>query len=310
MGSHGGQIPIDLHANSKVLAYHGPLIYEAKVMKCHLAGSKYVESVDEEVQLLEEVNLPPKTLDVDMYLLHYKGWKNKWDEWVAKDRIMEVNEHNIQLMKQLRLQKFESRKAKESKVAKVAKKSNGPPRTTIKEDAIKLKTKKGDVILPMPDRLKYLLVDDWEFVTKDHKVLSIPSKRPVRVILQDYLQYIKNRKTPEELSISREVVSGLMIYFDKSVKLIFLYKYERLQYGRLVAKKPDIDLCDYYGIEHLLRLFVSLPGLVAETTMDAPSIQTLMIECSDIMDFLDEKYNGYLNDYENTSAAYDGLARS
>lgn len=304
------QNPIDLHTNCKVLAYHGPLIYEAKVIKCHMAGSKYVESIDEEIQLLEDVNLPPKSLEVDMYFLHYKGWKDKWDEWVTRDRIMEYNEQNLELMKRLRIQKVESRKAKDAKAAKVTKKSNGPPRTAIKNETIKLKKKKGDIILPMPNRLKYLLVDDWEFITKDRKIVSIPSRKPVKDILKDYLQYIKNRKTPEEVSISHEIVNGLSIYFNKASRLIFLYKYERLQYGKLVQENPDIDLCEYYGIEHLLRLFVSLPGLVSETAMDATSIETLMMECSDIMNFLDEKYNDYLNDYENTSAAYDGLARS
>ena len=43
----------------KVLCFHGPLIYEAKIQK--------VEFRDEQTK----------------YLIHYMGWNKNWDEWVS-----------------------------------------------------------------------------------------------------------------------------------------------------------------------------------------------------------------------------------
>lgn len=64
-------------ANEKVLCYHGPLIYEAKI-----------------VNLRMEEGSP-------QYLVHYKGWKQTWDEWVPEDRVLKYNEANINHQKQL-----------------------------------------------------------------------------------------------------------------------------------------------------------------------------------------------------------------
>lgn len=48
-------------ANERVLCYHGPLIYEAKVQKVD-DGSHAIAT-----------ELP--TLDGPLYFVHYKGWK-------------------------------------------------------------------------------------------------------------------------------------------------------------------------------------------------------------------------------------------
>jgi hypothetical protein len=46
--------------NERILCFHGPLIYEAKIQK--------VESKKKETR----------------YLVHYHGWNKNWDEWVNK----------------------------------------------------------------------------------------------------------------------------------------------------------------------------------------------------------------------------------
>jgi hypothetical protein len=45
--------------NERVLCYHGPLIYEAKVLKC---------------EVWDETNTKLDTVGAH-YLVHYKGWK-------------------------------------------------------------------------------------------------------------------------------------------------------------------------------------------------------------------------------------------
>ena len=52
-----------------------------------------------------------------------------------------------------------------------------------------------------------------------------------------------------------QVVKGLIQYFDRSLGKILLYRMERLQYSEYIKSKPDVPPSEYYGAEHLLRLF-------------------------------------------------------
>lgn len=307
----------NIKVNAQVLAFHGPLIYKAKVLKTHEPNKTFVINSEGQHEPLHdlETTVPPHLMDTNSYFLHYMGWNLKWDEWVTDERIMDLSEENMNIRRNLR-QKFDEAKkpsppVNNTPVKKIVKIKNPVKVKREKEKRdLKPKKKKDDIILPMPDKIKHLLVDDWESVTKDRKLVSIPAKKPVKVILEDYLKFAGKIKTQEQMDITKEMISGLTMYFNQSVRLILLYKYERLQYGNLLKEHGDIDLGDYYGIEHLLRLFVSLPGLVSQTMMDAPSIQTLMRESSEILEYLDSHTYDYINEYENTTPAYDGLARS
>ncbi|OIT30705.1 protein mrg1 [Nicotiana attenuata] len=53
----------------KVLAYHGPRIYEAKA--------------------------PELRKNEWRYFVHYLGWNKNWDEWVGTDRLMKHTEDNV-----------------------------------------------------------------------------------------------------------------------------------------------------------------------------------------------------------------------
>jgi mortality factor 4-like protein 1 len=96
------------------------------------------------------------------------------------------------------------------------------------------------------------------------------------------------------------IISGLQVYFDRSLGANLLYRFERPQYAEirkqyvtgpkvLVGKEKDMSAI--YGAEHLLRMLgeilyawryrrqlisyynlVSLPQMVASSTMDAESI--------------------------------------
>jgi len=68
----------------KVLCYHGPLLYEAKVLK---------------VQVKDKV---------PQFLVHYSGWNKTWDEWVPESRGAKWNDANLQKQKELQAQHPES----------------------------------------------------------------------------------------------------------------------------------------------------------------------------------------------------------
>ena len=89
-----------------------------------------------------------------------------------------------------------------------------------------------------------------------------------------------------EADIFEEVISGIKLYFDRCLGNILLYRFERQQYVDIRRSNDGKEMSEIYGAEHLLRLFgtsvpmsvillVSLPGLIAHTSMDQQSIQTL-----------------------------------
>lgn len=122
------------------------------------------------------------------------------------------------------------------------------------------------VRLAIPENLKGMLVDDWEYVTKNLQLVPLPSANPVNSILRDYLREEAPRRRPgsAEADLLAEVVSGLGEYFDKSLGRILLYRFEREQFSEMREKwegagrgngPRDIKgPGDVYGAEHLARL--------------------------------------------------------
>lgn len=115
----------------------------------------------------------------------------------------------------------------------------------------------------MPDRLKSLLVDDWENITKNLQLVQLPSIQPAAVILDEYQKFATatGHRNSTETDILDEVIAGLKEYFNKALGRLLLYRFEREQYYDInnrinqstdeLAGKP---LADIYGGEHLLRL--------------------------------------------------------
>lgn len=120
------------------------------------------------------------------------------------------------------------------------------------------------VRLPIPDHIKALLVDDWEYVTKNLSLVPLPHPHPVAEILTAYLEEekLRRRAGSVEYDLLEEVIAGLREYFDQTLGRILLYRFEREQWfqvrqkmesgeGKFADKKPS----DIYGPEHLCRLF-------------------------------------------------------
>ena len=105
------------------------------------------------------------------------------------------------------------------------------------------------------------------------QLIPVPRTPNVHQILDDYLTYAtsssNSTSTNSRQHISRstsliqEVISGLKIYFEKSIGSNLLYRFERGQYGELkrkyqastLAPEERKEMGEIYGVEHLLRLF-------------------------------------------------------
>ncbi|KAG7141920.1 Chromatin modification-related protein eaf3 like [Verticillium longisporum] len=89
--------------DERVLCFHHEMLYEAKVL---------------------DIQPPETENDVYQYRVHYKGWKNTWDDWVAPDRIRKFTESNKELAAQLHAQMKNLQKST-SKVPKKGLRPNG-----------------------------------------------------------------------------------------------------------------------------------------------------------------------------------------
>jgi mortality factor 4-like protein 1 len=119
----------------------------------------------------------------------------------------------------------------------------------------------------MSDVLLSILVDDWEYVTKNLMVAKLPSEYPVNRILDDYEEFARSTRGGEGdiEAILEEVIGGMREYINKLLGRTLLYRYERVQYADLLERMKDpsdklydLKLSDVYGCEHLLRLWGKL----------------------------------------------------
>ncbi|KAF4453082.1 hypothetical protein F53441_4169 [Fusarium austroafricanum] len=174
--------------------------------------------------------------------------------------------------------------------------------------------------LPVPDHIQAMLVDDWENITKNNQLVPLPHSKPVTKIFEDYLAHERPHREEgsSSMDILEEVVAGFREYFEKALSRILLYRFERHQY--MGVKKlwenneanPEItNVCDVYGAEHLARLIVSLPELLAQTNMDQQSVSRLREEIGKFNVWLGRNCETYfVNEYETPSQEYIDKARS
>ncbi|QPC79376.1 hypothetical protein HYE68_010128 [Fusarium pseudograminearum] len=174
--------------------------------------------------------------------------------------------------------------------------------------------------LPVPDHIQAMLVDDWENITKNNQLVPLPHSKPVAKIFEDYLAHERPHREEgsSSMDILEEVVAGLREYFEKALSRILLYRFERHQYMEMkkLWENTESDLeytnvCDVYGAEHLARLIVSLPELLAQTNMDQQSVSRLREEIGKFNVWLGRNCETYFaNEYETPAQDYIDKARS
>jgi mortality factor 4-like protein 1 len=257
----------------KVLAYHGPLLYVAKIMDVDLESEQ------------------PR------YFIHYEGWKRKWDEWVASDRLLPDTPDNQQKLKQL----INEQKQKKAQAGGAAKKMKTTLATSETTTPLAATSNEGDnegdddagieeenpfeeaaIKIQLPEELKKLIVEDWENVTQRAMLVSLPRTPSVNDLFKAFMNDGKRKNTVQQAMA--QIVEGLSVYFDRALPLILLYKSERAQLASAV--EPGKRFSDVYGLEHLLRLFVRLPHLLAHADISEADLILLQARLQDLFKFL------------------------
>eukprot|EP00252_Welwitschia_mirabilis_P009385 TRINITY_DN2195_c0_g1_i1.p1 TRINITY_DN2195_c0_g1~~TRINITY_DN2195_c0_g1_i1.p1 ORF type:complete len:396 (+),score=91.11 TRINITY_DN2195_c0_g1_i1:169-1188(+) len=274
----------------KVLAYHGPLIYEAKVQKAEVRKKEW------------------------KYYVHYLGWNKNWDEWVSSDRLLKHTPENLQKQQELSQNKGGDKSLK-GRMGQSKPKSSSDvkgEKDDIKNFVPRGKKRKGDsgteekdveisekvVQIQLPNTLKKQLLDDWEFVTRLGKLVKLPRNPSVDDILKRYLEHKAKKEGLAGDSIV-EILNGLRSYFDKALPSMLLYKQERQQYSEAVSETVNVAPSSVYGAEHLLRLFVKLPELLVYVNMEEEALTQLQQKLLDFLKFLQKNQsNFFLSNYD------------
>ncbi|XP_031253621.1 protein MRG1 isoform X2 [Pistacia vera] len=276
----------------RVLAYHGPRIYEAKVQKAELRKKEW------------------------RYYVHYLGWNKNWDEWVGADRLLKHTEEN--LMKQQALQKKQGvdKSSKSGRSAHSKQKDAKVDKDDLKSNVAKGKKRKSDsgvekdnlslerlIKIQIPSALKKQLVDDWEFVTQQDQLVKLPRSPNVDEILTKYIQY-RTKKDGLMVDTVAEIMRGIRLYFDKALPAMLLYKKEREQYHDVVI--DNVSPSTIYGAEHLLRLFVKLPELLAYVNIEDETLTRMQQKLTDFLKWLQKNQSTYfLSTYDGSSVSDD-----
>lgn len=167
---------------------------------------------------------------------------------------------------------------------------------------------KTEIKVKLPEELKPWLVDDWDAINRQHKLLEIPAKKTVRDIIEAYVQQKKSNKSTTQFKEAAltDVMNGLIEYFNVMLGAQLLYKSERPQYQDILKQHIGVEKAKLYGSFHLLRLFVRLGSVVSYTSLDEKCINTLMSHVQDFLKYLVKNVNVYFNmqQFVNVTSEY------
>ncbi|KIY49862.1 MRG-domain-containing protein [Fistulina hepatica ATCC 64428] len=295
----------------RVLCHHHGLIYEAKVLQ--------VKNFEEPNKISGETGIH--------YFVHYKGWKQTWDEWVSPSRLLRFNEENLAKQKAVNSELMKPQPTKPTATMSSASayrdKDTGRRKGKRTRDQYEEGHRKPEMKLNIPESLKVRLVDDWEAVTKNNQLVTVPKEPSVEQILAEFEEYVKKEQPShlrEPTVLISSITSGLQMYFDRALGSNLLYRFERPQYatvrkryitGQQVIIGQEHEMSAVYGAEHLLRMIISLPQMVSQSSLDAESVAIVRNYVNEFLLWIErESSRIFQAEYQHASVQYQNVARS
>jgi mortality factor 4-like protein 1 len=130
----------------------------------------------------------------------------------------------------------------------------------------------GKITLAMPPILKHYLVQDFDEVTNNVRLLKLPVVPSVSTVVDEW---VATTRAPvagagDRVPAFSAIGEGVKHYFAEAVGTMLLYKLERQQYndlvrcipsnaGGLMSKKLQSHILHSFGAIHLLRFITKMP---------------------------------------------------
>ncbi|KAL6521894.1 hypothetical protein OROMI_031771 [Orobanche minor] len=258
----------------KVLAFHSPRLYNAKVQK---------------------------------------GWKKHWDAWLDVNCVLKLTSENVRKQEQLNKEHGPGRRVQllgrlSQDKTKVSVGVRGKKREReIIEKEERLFPLEKLVTIQIPSPLKKQLVDDHECITHMGQLVKLPRSPCAYEILNKYFDYwvMKDGKIVKAVG---EFVNGLRCYFNEALPAMLLYKEEHQQYNEMIV--DNVAPSGVYGAEHLLRLFVKLPEMLSRMHIDTETSTELQHRLLDFLRFLQSNQSAFFHsNYQSSEGFVDTVKK-
>lgn len=122
-----------------------------------------------------------------------------WDEWVPESRVLRWSEENLQMQSRLKAFYRTKQSGKSTKQSENEGSNLGKRRRDAKLEKEEDYLNRPEIKLDIPDTLKGQLVDDWENVTKNQQLVTLPRTVNVNEVLSRYKRFKKEKKGSREL---------------------------------------------------------------------------------------------------------------
>ena len=143
------------------------------------------------------------------------------------------------------------------------------------------------VVFNFPGILSDFLIDDWEYVTKQHKLVQLPREPTVAGILN---AWIATEKNEAEIPARMEIARGLMDIFNASLGCMLLYRFEREQYNgvkaNIIKDKTQFVPAHVYGVEHLIRMLMRIPAIFLNLGIPEPYSHRILAQSDTLLRFI------------------------
>ncbi|XP_043830554.1 mortality factor 4-like protein 2 [Dromiciops gliroides] len=143
-----------------------------------------------------------------------------------------------------------------------------------------------EIQIHLPKVLRSLLVQDWELVTLEKKLVTIPARKTVDAILTEYATFQSNNQSIDKKCAISGLVSLIKEYFDMVLATQLLHKFERPQYAEILARYPNCQMSQLYGGAHLIRLFPQMASILTSTSLNESSLNVLLSHLQDFLAYL------------------------